>query len=148
MLYGPRDDGIFKYWLACFNLLTQKSAAETDRSLTKARARPHSFAEHIQVVHGEIVSIRAATVTLARCLAAQRPRPDLRTSRFVSGWSAVLHLGITSRSPVIHEFLESIRTSQLISTDLQACPRRHWFEIMDRIAKGLEDVKKSGKGRR
>jgi hypothetical protein len=52
-------------------------------------------------------------------------------------------LDLTSGLPVIQEFLESIHTSRLISTDLPACLRRHLSEMMDRIAKGPEDVKKS-----
>jgi hypothetical protein len=75
--WGENEDALFA---------TPDEAAKRVPS-AKARARPHSFAEHIQVVNGKIVSIRAVTVTLARCLAAQRLRPDLRTSRFVSGWS-------------------------------------------------------------
>ena len=46
--------------------------------------------------------------------------------------------------PVIQDFLESIHTIAVLSLLIpRTCLRRHLSEKMDRIAKELEDVKKS-----
>ena len=78
--------------------------------------------------------------THLRISTVKRACGDCRAySRLVSNPS----LGGTSRLPVIQEFLESIHTSRLQYRFSQACLRRHLSEMMDRIAKGPEDVKKS-----
>ena len=51
---------------------------------------------------------------------------------------------VSSGLPVIQDFLESIHTIAVLSLLLpRTCLRRHLSEKMDRIAKELEDVKKS-----
>jgi len=113
--------------LACyFNLLTQKSAAETNRLLTKARARPHSFAERIQeLTPGSCLSAVAVTSIIRSQASSEELHTYRKTAAVRSSCCGCRTTAVTGRPQTCQYHIQSsVSSGELAKPSLllPACP--------------------------